>query len=237
MRHGSDLQGRLESILDEFPVEQQGTTHVADGDASADTILRDMPGHDLVLVGTNGRQGLSRVLHGSVAESVVRASRVPVLVVRGTIPATGDPRVLVAVDVFDTEARALVRTAVDWARRLGAKLDLVHVVMAPVADRNSLPSHRIWADALDGLGNLVSRRLGDLAREVPDEVRGTCRLESGDPSIAIAELSKSYALVIVRTHGRHGVGRLLFGSVSEHVVRYSKGPVLVLPAAPLRKAA
>jgi len=40
-------------------------------------------GADLVVVGSHGRRGLSRALLGSVAESIVRTSRVPVLVVRG----------------------------------------------------------------------------------------------------------------------------------------------------------
>ena len=63
-----------------------------------DTRLLDVPGKrlgdvvsdeaavweaDLVVVGTHGRRGLSRVLLGSGAESVIRLSTVPVLVIRG----------------------------------------------------------------------------------------------------------------------------------------------------------
>ncbi|QHE86136.1 universal stress protein [Hydrogenophaga sp. BPS33] len=63
-----------------------------------DTRLLDVPGRrlgdavsdeaavwqaDLVVVGTHGRRGLSRVLLGSGAESVIRLSTVPVLVIRG----------------------------------------------------------------------------------------------------------------------------------------------------------
>jgi nucleotide-binding universal stress UspA family protein len=40
-------------------------------------------GADLIVIGTHGRRGLSRALLGSVAEYVVRTSRVPVLTVRG----------------------------------------------------------------------------------------------------------------------------------------------------------
>lgn len=40
-------------------------------------------GADLVVMGTHGRQGISRALIGSVAEKVVRLSSVPVLTVRG----------------------------------------------------------------------------------------------------------------------------------------------------------
>ena len=43
-------------------------------------------GADLIVMGTHGRRGLSRALLGSVAEYVVRISRVPVLTVRGKKP-------------------------------------------------------------------------------------------------------------------------------------------------------
>jgi nucleotide-binding universal stress UspA family protein len=61
-----------------------GTTRVAQG-STADCIctLAENGGYDLVVVGTHGRSGLNRLLLGSVAESVVRHSKVPVLSVRG----------------------------------------------------------------------------------------------------------------------------------------------------------
>lgn len=60
-----------------------GTTRVAQGN-TADCICTSAEhgGYDLVVVGTHGRSGLSRVLLGSVAENVVRHSKVPVLSVR-----------------------------------------------------------------------------------------------------------------------------------------------------------
>ncbi len=41
---------------------------------------------DLIVIGTHGRSGFSRLLFGSVAEGVVRGASVPVLLVRGTSP-------------------------------------------------------------------------------------------------------------------------------------------------------
>lgn len=60
-----------------------GTTRVAQGN-TADCIctLAENGRYDLVAVGTHGRSGLNRLLLGSVAESVVRHSKVPVLSVR-----------------------------------------------------------------------------------------------------------------------------------------------------------
>ena len=59
------------------------------GGRVADTILREIKntGCDLVVIGTHGRRGLRRALLGSDAESVLRESPVPVLLVRapGTV--------------------------------------------------------------------------------------------------------------------------------------------------------
>jgi nucleotide-binding universal stress UspA family protein len=53
----------------------EGPTRSAILDAAAD--------HDLVVIGTHGRSGLSRLMIGSVAEWVVRHAHVPVLTIRG----------------------------------------------------------------------------------------------------------------------------------------------------------
>ncbi len=58
----------------------------AEGDRVANMIdaeARNWPA-DLIVIGSHGRSGFSRLLFGSVAEGVVRGSSVPVLLVRGT---------------------------------------------------------------------------------------------------------------------------------------------------------
>ena len=65
------------------------------------------------------------------------------------------------------------------------------------------------------------------------------RLEEGDPTteiLRVAEEAKS-DLIVMNTHGRTGVGRLVLGSVAEHVLRKAPCPVLIvrvtLPEAPV----
>ncbi|MBI0584669.1 MAG: universal stress protein [Methanomassiliicoccus sp.] len=53
----------------------------------AKKIVDEAEGHDLVVMGTLGRTGISKLLLGSVAERVVRFAPVPVLVVRAEPPA------------------------------------------------------------------------------------------------------------------------------------------------------
>ncbi len=45
-------------------------------------IIKDSEDHDLIVIGTHGRSGISRLLMGSTAERVVRYSKCPVMVIR-----------------------------------------------------------------------------------------------------------------------------------------------------------
>ena len=47
-------------------------------------ILEESPNYDIIVMGTLGRTGMSKLLMGSVAERVVRASMCPVMVVRAS---------------------------------------------------------------------------------------------------------------------------------------------------------
>jgi nucleotide-binding universal stress UspA family protein len=74
---------RLYEFADESFKEFPGTkTKVVAGDPS-DEILNYIGEHaiDLVIMGTHGRKGIDKVIFGSVAERVVKASPVPVMVV------------------------------------------------------------------------------------------------------------------------------------------------------------
>lgn len=65
--------------------------------------------------------------------------------------------------------------------------------------------------------------------------RGQCELgepliKSGDPRAAINETAKELGvdLIVMATHGRHGISRVLLGSVTESVVRTAPCPVLAV---------
>lgn len=195
--------------------------------------------HDLIVMGTHGRTGLSHMVLGSVAEKVVRQAKCPVLTLRGTNPHVTQPaRILVPVDYSSSSAAALAY-AVELAQLLQAQLDVVHVW-----DRPSFVSEETQ---VHGPGD-TRRSLGELIREGAEremreflsagaEARSGAgldispRLLSGDPASALlTELALGHHdLVVTGTRGRTGLQHLLLGSVAEKLVRLSPVPVLTVP--------
>jgi nucleotide-binding universal stress UspA family protein len=161
---------------------------------------------------------------GSVAELVVRSSPIPVLVVPREVPVDRD-RILVAVDMREDASTQIVANASAIALRLGMRVDLLQVLVAPpyvALDATVDPP------PMPGMV-LVERDLEKLQALLPPEQRGTVAVEWGDPARSVAELARSHLLVVVGTHGRRGLERVLLGSVAEWIVRRCEVPVLVVP--------
>ena len=154
-------------------------------------------------------------------------------------PAAGHDRTVVApVDGTADGERALALADLA-ARRLGATLELFHVVrpappltvdpplVTPTADAATLALAR--ADALDG-GRTY---LEGLRRRVAAGAPIRTRLEEGDPAHAIVARAREHdaALLVLPTHARGALARALLGSVALSVARDAPVPVLLVPPA------
>src|SRR5207253_11165765 len=109
------------------------------------------------------------------------------------------------------------------ARDHGARLVLLRVVPVPltVFGDGSETAETEW-----GHSSLL-RRLEELG-EKDSGIAVEARVVEGDPATEIVRLAGELPgdLVVMGTHGRHGLGRLPMGSVAEHVVRRAPCPVL-----------
>lgn len=76
----------LGSLEDRGAVGYQQATHKN----AVEVIVEASKGYSLVVIGTHGRHGADRLLHGSVAEEVVRRATCPVLVVPARVTERGD---------------------------------------------------------------------------------------------------------------------------------------------------
>jgi nucleotide-binding universal stress UspA family protein len=211
---------RLENRLADQGVRVRSLTE--DG-PPAGTILEtaERENATLIAMATHGRTGLARWVFGSVTEKVLRASPLPLLVLRSfqeTPPpaaaeATPFARILVPVIPFHLRILPYVR---EFAALFGSRVTLLHVV-EPGADP------RTRTQALEEM-NLVVRDFRQAG--IPTESRE----RSGEPAVEILEAAgeEGADLIAITTHKSHGAVRWALGSVTEKVVRAATVPILVV---------
>jgi nucleotide-binding universal stress UspA family protein len=174
--------------------------------------LRAHPG-ELVVLATEGRDGVMHLLKGSVAETIALRSGMPTLFLnseaRGFLDQwTGEVhlnRVLVPVD-HDPEPRSQLKVITDFVRLFGdPELRLMHVGTTPP----SIPSEY----RTEGMGN------GGVLR-------------SGNPVDAILKEASAWGadLVAMPSAGHQTLRDSVMGSTSERVLRNASCPVLKVPS-------
>lgn len=202
-------------------------------------------GADLIVMTTHGRGGFERLWLGSVADGVIRAATVPVLLVRqGSNAGTGGGVVLnqVVVGLAGTDQdEAVVGATLAVTDPVRASYTLVHVtppspILATVDPAVGLPQSEI-AGAVEPSAGLVSDAEGYLARMArPFRERSatvaTRAIRSGGAGRSLVDVAEEVGanLIAVGTSARGGLKRLLMGSVSDKVVRTATCSVLVVPA-------
>ncbi len=147
-------------------------------------------------------------------------------------------RILVPVDFTEVSTHAL-DWAIELAASVGASVTVLHSYAIPIIgfpDGALIPTPQVATDlgeaARVGLEAVVKERRGG---KVPLETV----LREGEAWEEIVNVADEMDadLIVIGTHGRHGLARALLGSVAEHVVRTSHRPVLTLSAAaPPKKA-
>jgi nucleotide-binding universal stress UspA family protein len=114
--------------------------------------------------------------------------------------------------------------ACSLARDCGARIVVLHVSLPPLshekleADRNP---DEYYGPLLQMLREMHAAK---------ENVQVDHRLEEGDPPKRILEAAQELnaGLIIIGTHGRSGLARLLLGSVAEQVLRQASCPVLTV---------
>jgi nucleotide-binding universal stress UspA family protein len=166
---------------------------------------------DLIIMGRHGYTGLTRLLMGSVTARVIGHSPVSVLVVPQGVP-LDFKRLLVASDGSPFSEAAWTE-ALSLAKTMGSAL--IGVAVA-TSDRD-VP--------------LVTKVVRGLEAEASQQgIALDTMIPVGRPEAGIVKAAdfKGASLIIVGSHGRTGLKRLLMGSVAERVIGDAKCPVLVV---------
>lgn len=138
-------------------------------------------------------------------------------------------RFLVPLDGSKT-AEAILPFVLEIAGPLDIEVALVRVVV-PIPPSVIEGSREVVVEDVEARRAEAERYLDGLAAELRDRgVRVRTMVRRGDPAVEIAAAAREVEadLVAMTTHGRSGLGRLLFGSVAEAVLRTTELPVLMM---------
>jgi nucleotide-binding universal stress UspA family protein len=177
---------------------------------------------DLIVMGRRGLRRLERALVGSVTARVIGYSQRDVLVVP-TDTQVGFKRVMVATD-RSKQCRTAVERAIDFAASYGGEISIVSIVDVP---------SEFYAEAPQVVEDLVNKALGyvgDVKKQAETfGVKAETFVREGEAYQTIIELAKArdVNIIVMGSHGRSGLKRLLMGSVAEKVIGYAPCPVLV----------
>jgi nucleotide-binding universal stress UspA family protein len=137
---------------------------------------------------------------------------------------TGKP-VVVPTDFSEDSLRAIEK-----ALSLVDSQNLVRVVhVSPIPAGGEFGS--VWASiTTDDIVRGAQEQFAKVTESRPALAGVTFEAKIGDPGLVITEFATEIGaeLIVIPSHGRTGISRLLLGSVAERVIRYATCPVLVL---------
>jgi nucleotide-binding universal stress UspA family protein len=216
--------------LDHFTAIREGTVHEVIRDYAKEHDI------DLVVLGTHGRTGVSKLMYGSVTERVIKTVHTPILVVPpegGSSPSA----IAVAYD-FSAPARQAAEAAKAIHGMVGGPIHLVHSyldVWGEYTDRGAVVGEAAEKrrEALRlGLQDMLQK---DAASIFGDDAPGVeTHLVTGDPAEGILRAAEDVGatLICAGTTGKSGIERILIGSVARRLLHDSRCPLLLTHDSP-----
>jgi len=180
---------------------------------------------DVIVMGRRGLRHIERALIGSVTARVIGHTQRDVLVVpKGTI--VGWKTIVLATDGSKYSAAATER-AISFAKSYGGELKVISVVDVPT---------EFYAEAPAAVEDLVRKAKGFVAdvksKAEAAGVKAETYVGEAEAYQAVNNLAQEQKadIIVLGSHGRTGLRRLLMGSVTEKVIGYAPCPVLVVKA-------
>ncbi len=242
-RHSRDYLAQVrEELRSDGLVVYVTTLPGAPARALVDWLVREPEA--LVVMSTHGRGGIARWALGSVADKVLHSITNPVLLIRSSAESAPADEVKVKTVLVPLDGSQLSELSLPHAAAiatgLGAQVTLMratgttdfyrrYLERAPAQGGLISAEELVRADSEDALASLAdaSRRL---AREFGFGGEVTvAHVQGQNPAEAVVEMAGAETtMVVMTTHGRGGINRLVLGSVTDRVVRHANAPVLVV---------
>lgn len=239
------IQELVDSTLNQLLVNGLRADSIRVKGSAADQIVfyAENNNYDLIAMSTQGRNGMKRTVIGSVTEEVIRTTSLPVLTVNACRN-NSEGSIKIGKIIVPLDGSRLSESALPFAISLVSSIPsnlLITNVISPTKVIAGDPildglitfdetSHTVKAKKSDSDQYLseITKRLSDDLPTIESEVM------DGEPSQAIMSLAEQHTdpLVILASHGRAGLNRLVMGSVTETLMRTSDFPILVIPETP-----
>lgn len=196
------------------------------------------PSPQLLVIGTRGKRGLRTLVLGSVAETLIQESRIPVMTVgpKAKVPQKNPfegtkrnpPRILVATDL-GRACRKVEAYGGVLARLLGADVTLVH---SPFGEKRKYDELEATLDGQGDLREQVDAALEKRRRALERQgVRCTAVLETRETftwQSVLRVLDGDHQLVVTGTRSRPRLARAFVGSTARELILRSPVPVMTL---------
>jgi nucleotide-binding universal stress UspA family protein len=203
---------------------------------------------NLIAIATHGRSGLGRAVLGSTADFVVRHSGRPILTIKPkhqTGSKVQQPensllnRILVCLDGSKL-AEFIIPYAVKQAQATKSELLLLQVVSAEelrvAAGIATTPRAKVVeTDIFEKEEHEIKDYLENIAQSIRQkQVEVEWLMLQGEAGEVIVDCAKNnnVGMITIATHGRGGLTRTLFGSVTDYVLRESGLPILLIRPKP-----
>lgn len=235
---GEEVEAALDRAAKQLPSDCRRVERVVQPVASPDeahvvgAILETVSSRQasLILMSTHGRGGIGRWIFGSVADRVLHRSPVPVLLVppycASSWPEGRPTHLLVPLDGSPL-AEAALRPAAALAAQLKAELILTRVV--DLAHYGYADTYIPINPEVDSAG--VREYLDSTAARLRAEgssVRAVDKIGFTVSAIATTAREEATDLIVMATHGRSGLARVVLGSVATGVLQRADVPLLLV---------
>lgn len=234
--------------------ERRGEYIVTIDRKPSDSILKQIEkgNYDLVIMSARGGH-YADFFHGSATDKIVRRSKTPILTLSETMLVERLNTIVVPCD-FSNNSLAAIPMAFDMARKVGAKLELLNVIEMYTHDIHGVEPTSVGIDEKAVYGGLKGRLKSfftdfdeyDFGIKDGDKLYHDTLVHNNNGEEETLEFKtvilKSIAahheiidycneqadLVVMSTHGRTGLSRMLLGSTTEQVIQHLNKPQITI---------
>ncbi len=219
---GERILSEIKGIADEEDVYIK--TKVEEGTPFQTIVdIADEGSFDLIVMGRHGMKHLEKTLVGSVTARVIGHSRSDVLVVPHNASINWK-NILLPTD-GSKYCKAATEKAIDLAKSYGGELKTVSIVDVTEEFQTEAPG------AVEKLVREAKGFVDNVKQNAEAQgVKTDAFVKEGESYRIITELAEEHGsdVIIMGSHGRTGIRRLLMGSVTEKVIGYAPCPVLIV---------